>query len=129
MVKFGVNLPIWFGKNNAKVKSSKANNRATNYQFTDIDNHNLAQYSMLNFDLKNSHRTAKLYRDKLIPTAQITMNSLQLSYISGNTSFVDYMGAFKLVLKLQKTQIINIKNYQLANARLLEFTGQLLETE
>ncbi|WP_372365445.1 TolC family protein [Candidatus Uabimicrobium sp. HlEnr_7] len=75
-ITFGINLPIWIPKRSARVRESKYNINHTKETRKNIENQLAAELKKVYYKVSNSKRLIKLYKDRLLPEAN---NSIQIS--------------------------------------------------
>ncbi|MCA1787915.1 MAG: TolC family protein, partial [Desulfobacteraceae bacterium] len=68
-VQFGMNLPLWFGKNKSRTAQALAEKEKAQAEKTDTANKVRAGISRLWFKLENAERLITLYENDLLPQA------------------------------------------------------------
>jgi outer membrane protein TolC len=69
----GVSVPLWFGKNKARVRHAREGKRKAEQQELSIQNQTAVELRKIYFRLENARRLVELYRDHLLPQAQRSM--------------------------------------------------------
>lgn len=105
-IQFGMNLPLWMGKNNSLRSKSLAEREKAKAERIRVANQTQAQISRLWFKLQNSKRLMALYEGQLIPQALASVQTAETWFKEGSGSFSDF-------LELQATAY----NFQLSLAR------------
>ncbi|MBU1340161.1 MAG: TolC family protein [Proteobacteria bacterium] len=114
-IQFGLNLPIWFGKNQSNVYKATASRQKAKADKLTITNQTKEKISRLWFKLQNSKRLITLYEKELIPQSMRSLQTAETWYRQGDSSFFDY-------LEVQATAY----NFQLSLARAKADYGQTL---
>lgn len=107
-VNVGITIPLWFGKNRARVSEAKSEYAAAVFRKKDLENKAVADIKFLYFKLRNSERLLHLYRDSLIPQAAESMQAAE-------TWFKTKKGSFAGLLETQAVWL----NFNLARERAL----------
>ncbi|MBI5185099.1 MAG: TolC family protein [Nitrospinae bacterium] len=105
---FGVSLPIWVGKNRARVDEAKLRQEAAVHDKKALENETFSAIKTAYFKLKNSDRLVRLYKDSLIPQAAQSMETAEAWY-------KDKKGSFSGLLETQSVWL----NFNLAQQRVL----------
>jgi outer membrane protein TolC len=114
-VQLGLNIPIWFGKNNSIISKAMASTRKAKSDKRAIANLTQEKISRLWFKLQNSKRLMTLYEKELIPQSMRSVQTAETWYRQGDGSFSDF-------LELQATAY----NFQLSLARATADYGKTL---
>ena len=115
IASIGINLPIWFGKNNAKKNEAKANKISAEYLLKDKENQLTATAETIIFQHDDALRKIQLYRDGLVPKAEQSLNAAYTSYQAGKADFLNVLDAqrqlldFQLMLDMSKTNLAKRK--------------------
>lgn len=114
-VQFGLNLPIWFGKNKSNISRALASTRKAKADKLVVANQTKERISRLWFKLQNSKRLITLYEKELIPQSMRSVQTAETWYRQGDGSFSDF-------LEIQATAY----NFQLSLARAKADYGKTL---
>lgn len=115
VASIGINVPLWFGKNNAKKNEAKAKKRSAEYLLKDKENQLTAIAEKIIFQHDDALRKIQLYRDGLVPKAEQSLNASYISYQAGKADFLDVLDAqrqllnFQLMLDRSKTNLAKRK--------------------
>lgn len=101
MLSVGVNLPLWFGQNDARKKEAQARYRAAQYYREDAADRLTAQISRLLSEYRDGRRQQALYRDQLIPQTEQLLNATFTAYQSGESDFLTLLQAQRQLLEFQ----------------------------
>jgi outer membrane protein TolC len=101
IASFGINLPIWFGKNSAKKREAAARLRSAEYNHLDSQNRLTAYVSKLVFESADALRKTRLYRDGLVPKAEQALNASYTAYQAGKMDFLNVLDAQRQLLTFQ----------------------------
>ena len=69
----GISIPLWSGKNKARVRYAESGKTAAEHQQSSIANKTQVDLRKIFFKLQNAQRLVALYRDHLIPQAAHSM--------------------------------------------------------
>jgi outer membrane protein, heavy metal efflux system len=105
-IMFGVTIPLWGGKNHARVAQAQAQLEAAQADQARLTNEATASADRIYYQIQNLSRLVELYRDSLIPQANLATDLAQTWYESGESSFNDLVES-RLVLG----------NFELAGSR------------
>lgn len=101
MASVGINLPVWFGKNNSKKKEARANLLKAQYRRADAKNQLEAMVERILFEHMDALRKVRLYRDGLIPKGEQALNAGYTAYQAGELDFLNVLDAQRQLLKFQ----------------------------
>jgi len=101
MVSISLNVPIWFGKNNARVRQAQARRDAAENRLADSRNQIEAYISRVLFEYEDAVRKISLYEDGLIPKAEQSLNASYTAYQSGESDFLNLLDAQRELLEFQ----------------------------
>ncbi len=105
-VQFGMNLPLWLGKNQSRTARALAEKGTAQARKTEAANQVLAGISRLWFKLENAGRLITLYEKELLPQAMSSVQTAETWFKQGQGGFADF-------LEIQATAY----NFQLSLAR------------
>ena len=120
---FSMNIPLWFGKNKARVNEAELKAVSQEYNFKDFENMRLADIRNAYFGLLNEERKIELYRDNIIPRLQQALDITLESYKVGKANFLDLIDAQKMQLQFQLEYERSFSNYFKKLAELELLTG------
>ncbi len=69
----GISIPLWFGKNKARIRHAEEGREAARQKEKSVANHIEVQLRKTYFRMQNAKRLVTLYRDHLIPQAEHSM--------------------------------------------------------
>jgi cobalt-zinc-cadmium efflux system outer membrane protein len=126
-IQFGLNLPIWFGKNKSKVSKAISGKRKAKAEKFQIENKIKEKISSVWFKLQNSKRLITLYKKNLIPQSLRSVQTAEEWFRQGDGSFADFLEvqatAYNFQLSLARAQA----DYGKALVKLEQFTGIVLD--
>ncbi len=121
-VKVGINLPLWFKKNKARVKSASYNLQQQENLLSDIWNN--VEYDIISIlkELNEIKETYIIYDERLIRETEQMLSSAYSAYETGNISFLDLLDSVRMGVKIKlefaavksKQNILIAKLYQTA---------------
>ncbi|MGE4105561.1 MAG: TolC family protein [Pirellulales bacterium] len=125
-VGMNVNLPLYRQKRWAAVREARAElqTRRAEYerQIDDAANEIYAAHAQL----VESHRTAQLYDQTILPAAEKNVASARAGYTSGNVDFLRLIDARRQLIALHEQQVEAQSNYHRAAAELTRTVGTSL---
>jgi cobalt-zinc-cadmium efflux system outer membrane protein len=94
----GISLPLWFGKNHARIESA-ANLRAAARLTLENRRQTLAaEIQQTLFKLRDADRKMSLYQETLIPKAIQTLEVNRTAYEAGQLEFINLIDAQRMLL-------------------------------
>ena len=99
MLTFGINLPIWRGKNDAGVRESIASRLSISRDFEAQSNMLSAQIYRAWFEHTDADRRVRLYEDSLIPKAQESLSASLGGFRTGDSEFLDLLDTQRTFLE------------------------------
>jgi len=126
-VQFGLNLPLWFGKNKSKVSKAMALERKAKADKIVTENLAKEKISKLWFKLQNSKRLVTLYKNNLIPQSLRSVQTADAWYRQGNASFSDFLEVQATAYNFQLSLARAKADYGKALVKLEQATGIILD--
>ena len=99
MLTFGINLPIWREKYDAKVRQSIANRLSQTRQLDSDANTIAADIYKAWFEHTDAARRVALYQDSLIPKAQESLSASLVAFRTGQADFLDLLDTQRTLLE------------------------------
>ena len=125
-VKIGINLPLWFKRNRARVESARQMELSVREKTLDIKNRLEAKVESLSKDLDEINETISLYQNRLIPEVEQMLSSAYAAYETGRISFLDLLDSERMAVNLQ-LEFERVKSKQLIVEANLNQTIGILE--
>ncbi|SMC82646.1 Outer membrane protein TolC [Desulfocicer vacuolatum DSM 3385] len=100
-IQFGVNIPLWSGKNQGRINMARAGIARQKAMKSKIVNQTHSTIRALFFKLNNSQRLVALYRDNMLPQALKALEFSQEWFQQGQGSFSDVVEAQAAVYNFQ----------------------------
>lgn len=119
----GINLPIWFGKNRARIASAAHQKTAAELQLESREKTLEAEIRQALFNLRDADRKMTLYRDTLIPKAQQSLNVNRNAYEAGSLEFINLIDAERALLEFERAHERARADRLIARAKLSQLTG------
>ena len=94
-----IDLPLWFGANKSRVEQAKLQLASTQYTYADVRNAAEAEVRSGYFKIVQTMKSLDLYRDRLIPEAEQTLNSALAAYKTGSISFLDLLDSQRMIVQ------------------------------
>ncbi len=99
MLGFGINLPIWREKYDAKVRESIARRLSVSREFDAQTNTISAQVYQVWFEHTDADRRVRLYEQSLIPKAQESLAASLAGFRTGDQEFLDLLDTERTLLE------------------------------
>lgn len=90
-VQFGMNIPLWSGKNKSRTAQALAQKQKAQAQKIEAANSVKAGISRLWFKLENAQRLITLYEKDLLPQAVSSVQTAETWFKQGQGSFSDFL--------------------------------------
>ena len=123
----GINVPIWFDKNRARVSEAKNILQALEYEKKDLENKAFADINRIYFKIQNSSRLVRLYKESLIPQALQSLDIAETWYKQNKGSFAGLLEARSTWLNFQLAYQRGLADYFQHIARMEKLIGVNLE--
>ena len=122
-VKLGINVPLWFKKNKAKVKSASYTQKQQEELLSDTWNKIESDVLSILTEFKGISDTYKLYDQSILYETVQMLSSSYAAYETGKISFLDLLDSVRLGVKV-KLEFEGIKAQQtILIAKLYQSTG------
>jgi len=111
MVMASVNIPLWRGKNNARIATAEAEYRTAMYQLNTNRNNLLARQEMVLYRFREAKRKVDLYTNSLIPRTEQALNVSRSAFEAGEVDILELIDAqrtmleFELLLEREKANL------------------------
>jgi outer membrane protein, heavy metal efflux system len=99
MISFGMNLPIWREKYDAKVLEAISKRLSVASEFDSRTNQISAQVYQAWFEHTDADRRVRLYEQSLIPKAQESLSASLIGFRTGDTEFLDLLDTERKLLE------------------------------
>lgn len=122
-VKVGINVPLWFRKNRARVKSASFNIQQQEELLSDV--WNKIEFDILSIlkELNEIQDTYKIYDESLVDESEQMLYSAYSAYKTGKISFLDLLDSVRLGVKV-RLEFASVKAKQnILVAKLYQTTG------
>jgi outer membrane protein TolC len=123
IIGVSINLPIWFGKNNAKKREAVAHRKQAEYRLAEVENQLLAFTERILFEHSDALRKVRLYRDGLVPKAEQSLNTNYTAYQAGELDFLNVLDAQRQLLEFQRLYERALSDLGIRQAELEMITG------
>ena len=121
--KVGLNLPIWFKRNKARVQAAEFNTTATQQNTAETWNKIRATIQSQVQDLEEINQTYNLYQNRLLPESKQMLASAYSAYETGKISFLDLLDSERMTINV-RLEFENVKARRtIATAKLLSAVG------
>ncbi len=119
----GITLPIWFGKNRAKIEAASHQKMAAQLTLENRSQTLDADLRQALFNLNDAGRKINLYRDSLIPKAEQSLEVNRQGYESGSMEFLNLIDAERMLLEFQLAFERARADHLIARAQLAQLSG------
>ena len=99
MLSFGINLPIWRDKYDAKVRESLAKRLSMSRMLDSKRNSIDSQIFSAWFEHSDADRRVRLYEQSLIPKAQESLSASLTGFRTGDSAFLDLLDTERTLLE------------------------------
>ncbi|RMF08855.1 MAG: TolC family protein [Candidatus Neomarinimicrobiota bacterium] len=128
-VKLGLNLPLWLGRNRARVESARIHEKASQISTTDTENKIEEKVAALLADLEQIRANAALYQNRLLPEADQMLSSAFAAYKTGKISFLDLLDSERMTVNLKLDYERILKDQRIREATLRQVAGIVTDEE
>jgi cobalt-zinc-cadmium efflux system outer membrane protein len=105
MATVGFSLPLWPGKNRARIHQAEARQAAASAEALSMEDMQDAELHMLRADLADARRRLNFVREDLLPRAENTLAVTRDAYRAGTAPFTDLLEAEDRLLQLRLSEI------------------------
>lgn len=128
-VKVGLNLPLWFGRNKARVAAARQMEQSATEQSADVRHRVTEEIRSIIADLRETRETVDLFENRLIPEAEQMLSSAFAGYKTGKISFLDLLDSERMVVNLRLDYEQVLAKQRLEEANLRKAAGQLKDED
>jgi len=125
-VQAGLTLPLWFGKNKARLNVARAEMKKAQAAEQARINDTRTKIRNLFFRLENASRIMKLYREELLPQAARSMEIAETWFQESESTFSDFVETQAVWYNFQLALARARADYGKFLAQLERFVGQSL---
>ncbi|MEE9369219.1 MAG: TolC family protein [Pontiella sp.] len=119
----GINLPLWFGKNRARIQSAAHLKTAAQLALENRAKTLDADIRQTLFQLRDADRKINLYKESLIPKSLQSLEVSRTGYESGQLEFINLIDAERLLLEFELSYERARTDHLIARAELTNITG------
>jgi outer membrane protein TolC len=119
----GINLPIWFGKNNSQIQAAAYERTAAELMLENRMQTLDAEIRQTLFTLRDAERKINLYRKSLVPKARQSLEINRQGYEAGNMEFINLIDAERVLLEFELAYERALADHLIARAELSKLTG------
>lgn len=101
MVMGSFNLPLWWGKQKAALRSAQATRIAATKNLENRTNDLVAEIKLVLFRYRDAARKISLFADTLMPLAKNSLDVAEQAYQAGRADFLQLIDAQRLLLDIQ----------------------------
>lgn len=113
-----VDIPFWFGKQKSRLEAAVAGKKSAVSSRVQKQRELEAELQSLIFNMHDAEREVRLYRDALIPKAEQSLDSTEVSYRSGEKDFLSLIEIERQLQDFRLSYYKAIKEYEQARAGL-----------
>ena len=114
----GISLPLWFGKNRARIASADYQRTAARLTLENRAQTLDADIQQALYQLRDADRKINLYQESLIPKAEQSLELNRKGYEAGNMEFINLIDAERILLEFELS-------YERARADHLKYRAEL----
>lgn len=119
----GISLPIWFGKNRARIAAATHQKTAAYFAFENREKTLDSDIKQTLFRLRDAERKINLYKESLIPKAEQSLEVSRKGYETGTLEFINLIDAERALLEFQLSYERARADHLIARAKLSQLTG------
>ncbi|WP_372807703.1 TolC family protein [Pontiella sp.] len=119
----GINVPLWIGKNRARIASADFERTAAQLTLEDRKQMLEADLKQALFNLRDADRKIDLYQKSLIPKAQQSLEVNRKGYEAGQLEFINLIEAERMLLEFQLAYERALADHLIHRAELGKLTG------
>ncbi|MBN2684611.1 MAG: TolC family protein [Pontiellaceae bacterium] len=123
ITSIGLSLPIWNGKNRARIEAAAHQKAASQMMLTDRTLALEAEIQQQLFDLRDAERKIDLYKKSLIPKAEQALAVNRQSYEAGQVEFINLIDNERMLLEFELAYERALADHLIARAELSRLTG------
>ncbi len=124
-VKAGINIPLWFKRNKARVESATLEKKAREEVLADVWNQITGDVVAIEKDIQELEATHQLYEKSLIKQSEQMIASAYSAYETGKISFLDLLDSERMDVKI-RLEYENVKaDLYIAKARMYKTIGKI----
>ncbi len=125
-VRFGMSVPLWFGKNSSRAAEARAKAEKAKAERNSRINETYSQIRTLYFKLSNHKRLIDLYRDQMMPQALKSVQTAETWFKEGEGSFSDFLETQKAAYNFQLSLARAQADYGKTLAELERIVGEII---
>jgi len=119
-----INIPVWFWKKNMPmVDEMKSKNTSVDSLYKDRANDLSARSEIIISQMSRWHDLYKLYKEKLIPQTELTLETNLARYRTGSVEFMPVVDNIRMLLRYRKELNMALKEYYTAYSELNALKG------
>lgn len=122
-IQAGISIPLWFGKNDSRVKMAAAQRAGAQAEKQERINAVKTTVRSLYFKTRNAERVVELYQTNLVPEAARSMQIAEAWYREGEASFTDFIETQSIWYNFQLALARATADYGINLARLERMVG------
>jgi cobalt-zinc-cadmium efflux system outer membrane protein len=119
----GINLPLWIGKNRARIESASYLKTAARLSMENRAQTLDADIRQALFKLRDADRKINLYKESLIPKANQSLQVNRQGYEAGKMEFINLIDAERMLLEFLLSHERALADHLIARAHLSKLTG------
>ncbi|MCF7849906.1 MAG: TolC family protein, partial [Kiritimatiellales bacterium] len=119
----GITLPLWFGKNRARIASAAYQKTAAQLMLENREQTLDADIRQTLFKLRDADRKINLYKESLIPKAEQSLEVNRKAYEAGQMEFINLIDAERMLLEFQLAHERALADHLIARAELSQLSG------
>lgn len=121
IVSLGMSLPIWRAKTKSRIREKEFQTRAYQYQKRNRYNWLVAELKKAFYQMNDSARKGVLYKERLIPKAEQTLEVIRKQFESGQQAFIDVLDTDRILLhyELEKEKTLTQRARAIAKIQYL----------
>ena len=110
-VQLGLNIPIFFNSNSAKIKAAKIHKMEYESQLEAVTNYTQTQLQMALSSLNRDQHNLEFYRLNALPQAELLLKNSQRGFQEGEIEYLEYIQGLKRALNIQTKYLAFVNQY------------------
>jgi len=119
-----INVPLWFDKSNADLRSKNAALKASRNNYKDIENKIIYEIEDVYFKIMSYKSIISLYKTALIPQTEQAFEVAEIGYETGTVDFLNLLDSERILLQTKLAYYKGIVDYQKSISYLERIIGK-----
>jgi hypothetical protein len=117
----------WFGKNDAYIRETKVKYKEMEMEIGNMKNMTVSNINDAIYRYENADRSYRLYKSKLVPKSEVTVDIAEALYINKRIDFMDLINSQDLYLKNNLMLKEAVRDMNIEAARIERLVGSAIK--